>query len=137
MVVFLLITILFTATISLRAYDATLQAPGGMFSVDDNKYSVHLYCTPYHGNNDTKESVTILIEGGEESVARGLGDWAHDNYMNGTIGRYCYWDRPGMGWSEVAPSPMSAGMATDALSEALVTAGEDGPFILVSAGVGS
>jgi pimeloyl-ACP methyl ester carboxylesterase len=56
---------------------------------------------------------------------------------NGSISRYCYSDRPGIGWSDNAPSPFSAGMAADALSEALARAGEEGPFVLASAGIGS
>ncbi|CUS10144.1 unnamed protein product [Tuber aestivum] len=41
-----------------------------------------------------------------------------------------------MGFSENAPSPLSAGMAVDAFSEALSRADETGPWILVSHGVG-
>lgn len=39
--------------------------------------------------------------------------------------------------SDTAPSPFSASQATEALSEALVRAGEEGPWILASAGIGS
>ena len=35
------------------------------------------------------------------------------------------------------PSPLSAGFAVDALSEALAAAGERGPWVLASAGIGS
>ena len=63
-------------------------------------------------------------------------DWVYDAHTNGTIDRYCYWDRPGLGWSDNAPSPHSAGMSADAISEALAVAGEEGPWILVSAGIG-
>ncbi|OCK93627.1 uncharacterized protein K441DRAFT_677934 [Cenococcum geophilum 1.58] len=52
---------------------------------------------------------------------------------NSTISRYCYWDRPGYAWSDNAPSLHSAGVSADALSEALARAGEEGPWILVSA----
>ena len=64
-------------------------------------------------------------------------DFIYAAYQNGTIPRYCYWDRPGMAWSDTAPSPHSAGMSVDALSEALARASEEGPWILVSAGIGS
>lgn len=61
-----------------------------------------------------------------------------DNMVaNFTIDRYCFYDRPGFGWSDNAPSPFSAGMDADVLSEALARAGEKGPWVLVSAGVGS
>lgn len=39
--------------------------------------------------------------------------------------------------SDTAPSPFSASQATEALSEALARAGEEGPWVLVSAGIGS
>jgi len=136
MTVYLAISILFTATLSLRAYDHSLKAQGKMIYVDDNAYQVHLYCSSKH-INETREGVTVFLEGGERAVGNGLLDWAHESYVNGTIGRFCYWDRPGYGFSEVAPSPLSAGMAVDALGEALAKAGEEGPFILVSHGVGS
>ena len=63
--------------------------------------------------------------------------WLYDAWVNGTVDRYCYWDRPGFAWSDNAPSPHSAGMSADALTEALARAGEDGPWILLSAGTGS
>ncbi|KAF3906200.1 hypothetical protein ABW20_dc0101351 [Dactylellina cionopaga] len=136
MVVFLVISVLLTGTISLRAYDHSLKVPGKRIWVDDHSYRVHIYCTSRH-TNETREGVTVFLEGGERAVGNGLLDWAHENYVNGTIGRLCYWDRPGYGFSDVAPSPLSAGMAADALSEALVKINETGPFILVSHGIGS
>jgi len=136
MVVFLVISVLFTATLSLRAYDKSFKTPGKRIFVDSGNYQVHLYCTSKH-INETRETVSVLLEGGERAVANGMWDWAHENYVNGTIGRLCYWDRPGYGFSDVAPSPLSAGMAADALSEALANAGEDGPWVLVSHGIGS
>ncbi|KAK6363105.1 hypothetical protein TWF730_000550 [Orbilia blumenaviensis] len=136
MVIFLAITILFTGAISLRAYDQSLEVPGKRVWVEDHNYRVHIYCTPQHDDKG-REKVTVFLEGGERAVANGLLDWAQENYVNGTIGKFCYWDRPGYGFSDVAPSPLSAGMAADALSEALVKIDEKGPFILVAHGVGS
>ncbi|KAJ6264636.1 hypothetical protein Dda_0785 [Drechslerella dactyloides] len=136
-IVFLLIAVLFTGTLSLRAYDHSLKTPGRRIWVDDHSYQVHLYCTSRHDTNNTRENVTVFLEAGERAVGGGMLDWAHDAYVNGTIGRLCYWDRPGYGFSDVAPSPLSAGMVADALSEALAKIGEAGPFILVSHGVGS
>jgi len=79
---------------------------------------------------------TVMLEGGYMPVEYTFEDWVYDAHKNGTIGRYCYWDRPGLGWSDNAPSPHSASMSADALSEALAVAGETGPWILVSAGIG-
>ncbi|KAF3186410.1 hypothetical protein TWF106_004310 [Orbilia oligospora] len=136
MVIFLVISVLFTGTLSLRAYDQSLEVPGKRVWVEDRYYRVHIFCTPEHSDKG-REKVTVFLEGGERAVANGLLDWAQENYVNGTIGRFCYWDRPGYAFSDVAPSPLSAGMAADALSEALAKVGEKGPFILVAHGIGS
>jgi pimeloyl-ACP methyl ester carboxylesterase len=136
MVVLILVVILLTATLILRARDASLPPPGEKYSVDGNKYQVHVFCHgPTHDSEGTRNP-TVFFEGGEAPVEAGLVPFAENALANGTISRYCYWDRPGIAWSDNAPSPMSAGMAADALSEALARAGEQGPWVLVSAGVG-
>lgn len=137
MVLFALIAILLTGTVSLRARDATLEPPGHRYLVDGDKYQVHFACVgnqtfDKHGNANP----TVLLEGGYWPVEHSFEDWVYDAYTNGTIDRYCYWDRPGLGWSDNAPSPHSASMSADAISEALAVAGEEGPWILVSAGIG-
>jgi len=138
MVIYVIITVLLTATLVLRSRDATLVAPGQRYFVDGDKYKVHFACV---GNQtytpDGKQNPTVLLEGGYMPVEDSFEDWVYDAYVNGTIERYCYWDRPGLAWSDNAPSPHSAGMSADAISEALAIAGEEGPWILVSAGIGS
>lgn len=138
MVIYVIITILLTATLVLRSRDATLSAPGRRYLVDGDKYEVHFACV---GNQTYtlkgKPNPTVLLEGGYMPVEDSFEEWVYDAYKNGTIPRYCYWDRPGLAWSDNAPSPHSAGMSADAISEALAIAGEDGPWILVSAGIGS
>jgi pimeloyl-ACP methyl ester carboxylesterase len=138
MVIYALIAILLTATVSLRAADAGLKPPGTRYYVDGDKYQVHLACV---GNQtyykDGTNKPTVLLEGGYMPVEDTFEDWVYNAHQNGTIDRYCYWDRPGLGWSDNAPSPHSAGMSADAISEALALAGEEGPWILVSAGIGA
>lgn len=137
MVVFALVAVLLTATVSLRARDATLVAPGKRYLVDGDKYQIHLACVgnqTYDKHGDPNP--TVLLEGGYMPVEYSMEDWVYDAWSNGTIDRYCYWDRPGMAFSDNAPSPHSAGMSADALSEALAISGEEGPWILVSAGIG-
>ena len=137
MCVMTIIVILLTATLILRARDASLDAPGKLYTVDGDKYDLHLACVGNVSYNVSgKRKPTVLVEAGEDPVEDTLDDWIYDAYQNGTIDRYCYYDRPGFAWSNNAPSPHSAGMTSDALSEALVHAGEQGPWVLVSAGVG-
>lgn len=134
------VAILLTATLILRSRDVSLKTPGSRYLVNNGNYEVHLACVgniTTSGSKQGKKQVTILLEAGETPSEQSLEPFIHDVYRNGTIDRYCYWDRPGFGWSDNAPSPHSAGMAADALFEALVQAGEEGPWILVSAGVGS
>ncbi|KAI5366312.1 Putative alpha/Beta hydrolase [Septoria linicola] len=138
LIIFVLITILMTATLTIRSLDAGLAFDGERIRVDDGKYDVHFACvgnktTDKHGNN----TPTVLIESGEDPVEYDFEHWAYNAYKNGTIDRYCYWDRPGYAWSDNAPSPHSAGMSADNLAEALARQGEEGPWILVSSGYGS
>lgn len=137
MVIYVIIVVLLTAVLVLRSRDATLAAPGEKFLVDGDKYAVHVACVgnqTYYKNGKAKP--TVLLEGGYMPVLDSFEDWVYDAQQNGSIGRYCWWDRPGLAWSENAPSPHSGGMSAAVLSEALAIKGEEGPFILVGAGIG-
>ena len=137
MVVMCIVAILLTATLVLRARDAGLAAPGKRYYVDGEKYQLHLACignVTY--NAEGNRNPTVLLEAGENPVEDTMDDWVYNAYINGTIDRYCFYDRPGLAWSDDAPSPHSAGMTSDALSEALAKAGERSPWVLVSAGIG-
>lgn len=137
LIVLIVVVVLLSGVLILRARDASLPPPGERYSVDGDKYQVHIFCEGNLTDSAGKRHPTVFFEGGEQPVERGLVPFAENALKNGSIARYCYWDRPGLGWSDNAPSPLSAGMAADSLSEALARAGEEGPWILVSAGVGS
>ncbi|KAK0383339.1 hypothetical protein NLU13_9252 [Sarocladium strictum] len=129
--------VLITLNIILRALDAKIAPPGKMYWVDDNKYRIHVYC---HGNQTDQNGTklpTVLFEAGERPVEEELWLFADNAVNNGSISRYCFADRPGIAFSDTAPSPLSAGFAVDVLSEALAAAGEEGPWVLASAGIGS
>lgn len=136
-IVFIAIVILMTATLGIRARDSTLKMYGDRVLVDGDKYAVHVACVGNISETNGQKDPTVLLEAGEEPLEYDLEHWAYSAYKNGTISRYCYWDRPGYAFSDNAPSPHSAGMSVDALSEALAKLGEEGPWILVSAGTGS
>ena len=137
LIVLIVVAVLLTAVLIIRARDASLALPGERYWVDADKYQVHLFCEGEAKESTAEAKPTVLLEAGERPVELGLAPFAANALKNGTIDRYCYWDRPGFAWSDNAPSPLSAGMAADALSEALARAGEEGPWILVSAGIGS
>lgn len=128
---------LITLAIILRALDAKVAPPGKLYWVDNEKYRIHLYCQGNKTDENGKTVTTVLFEGGEWPVEHGLWDFADNAVKNGSISRYCFADRPGLAWSDTAPSPSSAGFVVDALSEALAKAEEGGPFVLASAGIGS
>ncbi|KUJ23991.1 uncharacterized protein LY89DRAFT_692826 [Mollisia scopiformis] len=137
LIVIAVVAVLMSATLIIRARDASLPAPGEQYYVDGDKYRIHVFC---EGNTTTHKGTkvpTVLFEAGEQPFAGSMALFAENALANGSISRYCYSDRPGLGWSDNAPSPFSAGMATDALSEALARAGEEGPWVLASAGIGS
>ncbi|KAM3509499.1 hypothetical protein MY10362_000579 [Beauveria mimosiformis] len=130
-------SVLIALTIILRALDAKFAPPGKLYWVDSGKYRIHVYCRGNVTAFDGSPQTTVLFEGGERPVEDGLWQFANEALDNGSIGRYCFADRPGIAWSDTAPSPLSAGFAVDALSEALAAAGERGPWVLTSAGIGS
>jgi len=139
LVVLGLVTILLTATLILRSRDASLAAPGQRYYVDGNKYQIHVFC---EGNSSMTNSKghklpTVLFEAADGPFDGGMIQIATGALANGSIGRYCYSDRPGIGWSDNAPSPFAASNAADSLAEALARAGEEGPWVLASAGIGS
>ena len=138
LIVYIVIVVLMTGTLILRWRDSTLATSGTRYWVDDHKYKVHLSCV---GNASEDENgnrkPAVLLEAAEEPSEFDFEHWAYNAYQNGTIDKYCYWDRPGYAWSDNAPSPHSAGMSASVLREALARAGEEGPWILVSAGYGS
>jgi pimeloyl-ACP methyl ester carboxylesterase len=133
-IVLIIVALLLMATISLRVRDATLEVPGQRYYVDDNKYQVHISCV---GEKLNATQPTVFVETDDDPFKYTLEQFVYNAYVNGTIPRYCYWDRPGIAFSDSAPSPHSAGMSADALSNALAQAGEEGPWILMSAGIGS
>ena len=138
MIVMTIIVIFLTATLIMRSSDASLQPPGERYSVDGDKYQLHLDCVGNKTvNSDGEPNPTVLIESGEVPFEDTMDDWIFNAYKNGTIDRYCYYDRPGFAWSDNAPSPHSAGMTAGSFTEALAKAGEEKPWVLVSAGVGS
>ncbi|KAK9317827.1 hypothetical protein V1522DRAFT_409031 [Lipomyces starkeyi] len=137
-IVLLVLVILITLSIAVDAYDSRISPPGQYLDVQDDHYRVHVFCNrPQDGTGNS----TILLEAGSTSAEILAQEWLERDINDGQSPiynyRYCYWDRPGLAFSDNAPSPMSAGMAVDALSDALNQMKERGPWILVSHGHGA
>lgn len=96
--VLVLVAVLLTCTLTLRALDAKTGPPGEMISVDGDKYQIHLYCYGNETDWDGNKLPTVLFEGGEDPVEQGLWQFADNAIKNGSISRYCFADRPGFGW---------------------------------------
>ncbi|KAH6685351.1 mitochondrial integral membrane protein [Plectosphaerella plurivora] len=128
---------LLTLTLILRSLDQSVAPPGERYWVDGDQYQIHVFCSGNATDVTGKKQPTVLFEGGEMPVEYGLWQFADAAVANGSISRYCFVDRPGFAWSDTAPSPLSAGMAIDATSEALARADESGPWIVAAAGIGS
>lgn len=131
------VAVLLSATLILRARDASLPAPGHKYYVDGDKYQIHVFCEGNHTDSKGTKQPTVLFEAGDGPFEASMSQIAENALKNGSISRYCYADRPGIAWSDNAPSPFSAATASMVLSEALARAGEEGPWVLASAGVGS
>lgn len=86
---------LLTCTLILRSLDAGLAPLGKRYWVDGDKYQIHVYC---HGSKSKEPLPTVLFEGGDDPVENGLWQFAQNAVQNGTINRYCFADRPGLGW---------------------------------------
>lgn len=137
LIIIAVVAVLLSATLILRVRDASLPAPGDKYYVDGDKYQIHLFCEGNVTDSNSKKLPTVLFEAGEGAFEGSMRQIATNALNNGSISRYCYADRPGIGWSDNAPSPFSARTAASVLSEALARAGEEGPWVLASAGIGS
>lgn len=141
-----LLVIIWNISLSLwiMAFDTHVKPPGEMILVNNDQFKVHLDCygdfSDEHmianegvGNNTQP---IILVEGGQAVSSEEFLSWIEELYDLNKVERYCIWDRPGYGFSDSAPSPISVSIIIDYLNEALVKKGISGPFALVGFDVG-
>lgn len=123
-------------TLWLLAFDTHEKPWGKMVSVDNDQFKVHLACFgDVHGVDDHKQPI-LLLEGGQLVSSEASQEWVEELYHLNKIDRYCIWDRPGYGFSDSAPSPISISIITEYLMEALRKEKIEGPFSLVGYDVG-
>lgn len=92
------VVVLMTCTLTLRALDLSLAPPGERYWVDGDRYQIHLYCYGNKTDATGNRATTVLLEGGEDPVERGLWQFAENAVKNGSISRFCFADRPGFAW---------------------------------------
>lgn len=130
-------------SIWLSAFDTHEKPWGKMISVDEDNFQVHLSCygdvllTAKPGDEKPDDPQPILlVEGGQHTSSEEFQEWIEELYHLNKINRYCIWDRPGYGFSDSAPSPVSIGIIVDHLLEALKKEKIEGPFSLVGFDIG-
>ncbi|KAK6197601.1 uncharacterized protein RJT21DRAFT_116523 [Scheffersomyces amazonensis] len=121
-------------TLWLQAFDSHEKPWGKLIKVNDEQVEIHLAC--YGDVHNTKEQPIILVEGGQLTSSEVFQDWIEELYHLNKIDRYCVWDRPGYAFSSSSPSPVSIGIISEYLSEALDKEGIEGPFTLVGFDIG-
>ncbi|ODV78866.1 alpha/beta-hydrolase [Suhomyces tanzawaensis NRRL Y-17324] len=124
-------------TLWLETFDTHEKPWGKMIGVNEDQFKVHLACfgNVYDSSEDEKQPI-LLVEGGQRTSAEETQEWIEELFHLKKIHRYCVWDRPGYGWSESSPSPVSINIITEYLIEALNKEGIEGPFSLVGYDIG-
>lgn len=142
---FILLLVIWNISLSLwlDAFDSHEKPWGKMVPVNDNLFLVHLACygnvhvnSTVLGNDGEPKQPIVLVEGGQLSSSEQFQEWIQELYNMNKIERYCIWDRPGYAFSEGAPSPVSVGLITDYLIEALAKENIEGPFSAVGFDIG-
>lgn len=86
-------------------------------------YSVYVQCTPENEHVSDKNQPVVVIESDDRVSAQAFyKGWLEELYADNKVSRVCLWNRPGRGFSDVAPSPFNINDATNALTVALTAA---------------
>lgn len=125
--------IILSANLAIEAADSNLPPLGQLVPVtySDIDINVHVACTPAGAKGPL-----VVVEAGEY----GAEESARWTLKAEKVSAVCYWDRPGWGFSDNAPSPLAVGDTVDMLITALQHARpsfQNESVILVSTGVGS
>ena len=108
-----------------EARDMNQYPPPGQL-IDIGGYRLHLYCT---GHGDP----TVILESGLAGPAL---QWALVQQELEESTRVCSYDRAGLGWSDIGPSPRTSQQMVNELHALLHNAGVQGPYVLVGHSLG-
>lgn len=120
----------------LQAFDSHEQPWGKMVAVDNNQFKVHLACFGDVGSSYNGTQPIVMVEGGQLTSAEEFQEWVEELFHLNRLDRYCVWDRPGYGFSDSAPLPISINIITEYLIEALEKEKIEGPFSVVGFDIG-
>lgn len=122
--------------VSLKCIDSAVAKPWGkMVAPEDEPYRIHLFCEGDVSANSTSDQPIVLVESGHGS-SEDFASWIQELHILNRVDRYCLYDRPGFGFSDSSPSPYSLGVNSDMLAAVLRKEGIEGPFLVVSHGIG-
>ncbi|CDO56205.1 conserved hypothetical protein [Geotrichum candidum] len=86
-------------------------------------YSVYVQCTAENENVTDSNQPVVLIESDDRVSSQAFyKGWLEELYVDNKLSRVCLWNRPGRGFSDVAPTPFTLDDATNALTIALTAA---------------
>lgn len=138
--VLLILFVLISLNIWLDAFDSRIAPWGEKVGVEDNSFGIHISCYGDVYLNETSRDLDpqpiLLLEAGQWDSSEDYASWVDELYQLNKIERYCIYDRPGSGFSDSSPSPLSIGITIDLLNEVLKKKEIHGPFMLVGFDVG-
>jgi pimeloyl-ACP methyl ester carboxylesterase len=139
--VLLVYTALILLNVLLSSFDLLRVKPWGELTpVEDGAFNLHIACygDVYNTTDDDdgkKRQPIVLLDAGHGS-AEEFSEWVEELHHLNQVERYCIYDRPGYGFSDSAPSPVSLSVVSDLLAEGLRNLKIHGPFILVNHDIG-
>ncbi|CEP20336.1 unnamed protein product [Cyberlindnera jadinii] len=135
--IFLVYVTLISLNVLLHSFDVLRVKPWGeRVWVEDDQFTLHVACYGDVTNTTSAASQPIvLLESGHDSVEE-FSEWVEELHQLNKVERYCIYDRPGYGFSDSSPSPVSLSIISDLLAQALAKLKIHGPFVLVGHDIG-
>ncbi|RLV89497.1 putative vacuolar membrane protein [Spathaspora sp. JA1] len=124
-----------SVSLLLQSFDAHEKPWGKLIPVNNSQHRIHLACFGDVYDNNSTDPI-VLVEGGQRTSSEEFQEWIEELYHLNKLDRYCIWDRPGYGFSDSAPPPVSLGIITEYLTEALEQENIQGPFSIVAFDIG-